>query len=58
MSTRLFVGEALEEMSITGTKAWATRRSADGHADDVGFVRKKGEWYIRPLAKRHEAGRG
>lgn len=35
-----------------GTKAWATRRSADGHTEGVGFVRKKGEWYIRPLAKR------
>jgi len=48
MSTRLFVGEALEDVSITGTKAWATRRSADGHLEDVGFVRKKGGWYIRP----------
>lgn len=58
MSTRLFVGEALEEVSITGTKAWATRRSADGHVEDVGFVRKKDGWYIRPLARRPGAGRG
>ena len=58
MSTRLFVGEALEEVSIAGTKAWATRRSADGHAEDVGFVRRKGGWYIPPLAKRPGAGRG
>jgi hypothetical protein len=58
MSTRLFVGEALDEVSITGTKAWATGRSADGHTEGVGFVRKKGEWYIRPLAKRPGAGRG
>jgi hypothetical protein len=58
MSTRLFVGEALEDVSITGTKAWATRRGADGHVEDVGFVRKKDGWYIRPLAKRPGAGRG
>jgi len=58
MSTRLFVGEALEEVSITGARAWATRRSADGHAEDVGFVRKKDGWYIRPLARRPGAGRG
>lgn len=58
MSTRLFVGEALEEVSITGAKAWATRRSADGHVEDVGFVRKKDGWYIRPLARRPRAGRG
>lgn len=58
MSTRLFVGEALEDVSIAGTKAWATRRSGNGHAEDVGFVRRKGAWYIRPLAKRPRAGRG
>ncbi len=58
MSTRLFVGEVLEHVSITGTKAWATRRSEDGHAEDVGFVRKKGGWYIRPLTRRPGAGRG
>jgi len=58
MSTRLFVGEVLEQLSISGTRAWATRRSADGHAEDVGFVRKKGGWYIRPLTRRPGAGRG
>jgi len=58
MSTRLFVGEVLEQVSISGNKAWATRRSADGHAEDVGFTRKKDGWYIRPLAKRPGAGRG
>lgn len=58
MSTRLFVGEVLEQVSISGTKAWGTRRSADGHAEDVGFVRKKSGWHIRPLARRPGAGRG
>jgi hypothetical protein len=58
MSTRLFVGEALEEVSIASTRAWATSRSADGDAEDVGFIRRKGEWYIRPPAKRPRAGQG
>jgi hypothetical protein len=57
LSTRLFVGEVIEDVSITGTKAWATRRDTSGHTEDVGFVRRKGEWYIRPLAKRPSAGR-
>ena len=57
MSTRLFVGETLADVSITGTKAWATRRGAAGHVEDVGFVRRKGEWYVRPLAKRPGTGR-
>jgi hypothetical protein len=58
VSSRLFVDEILEDVSITGTRAWATRRSADGHSEDVGFVRRKGEWYVRVLAKRPGGGRG
>jgi GNAT superfamily N-acetyltransferase len=57
-AARLFAGEALEQVSISGTRAWATRRGADGHAEDVGCIRKKNGWYIRPLAKRPGAGRG
>jgi hypothetical protein len=52
VSSRLFVDEVLEGVSITGATAWATRRTATGHSEDVGFVRRKGEWYIRILAKR------
>jgi hypothetical protein len=58
VSSRLFVDEILEDVSITGTRAWATRRSADGQSEDVGFVRRKGEWYVRVLAKRPGGGRG
>lgn len=47
-----------EDVSIAGTKAWGARRTAEGHVEDVGFVRRKGVWYIRPLAKRPAAGRG
>jgi len=52
VSSKLFVDDTLVDVSIEGTKAWATRRTADGHSEDVGFVRRKGVWYIRLLAKR------
>ncbi|MGH7375050.1 MAG: hypothetical protein ACREJY_12570 [Candidatus Rokuibacteriota bacterium] len=44
--------------SVSPARAWATRRSAAGHSEDVGFVRRKGEWYIRVLGKRPGGGRG
>ncbi len=52
VSSRLFAGEVLEGLSITGVRAWATRRGPAGHSQDVGFVRRKGLWYIRLSAKR------
>lgn len=58
VSSRLFLDEVLEDVSITGTRAWATRRSRAGHPEDVGFVRRKGQWYIRVLGKRPGGGRG
>jgi len=58
VSSKLFVDEIVEEVSITGTRAWATRRSAAGHSEDVGFVRRRGQWYIRVLGKRPGGGRG
>lgn len=52
VSSRLFVAEVLEGVSIAGTKAWATRRTPGGATDDIGFVRRKGLWYIRAFAQR------
>jgi hypothetical protein len=51
VSLRLFLDEVLEDVSITGTKAWATRRTPDGHAEGIGFVKRKGGWYIHLFAK-------
>jgi hypothetical protein len=52
VSSRLFVDEMLEDVSTEGTRACATRRTREGHSEDVGFVRRKGAWYIRVFAKR------
>lgn len=47
VSSRLFVGEALEDVHIDGTKAWRIRRGPNSFQEDVAFVRKKGIWFIR-----------
>jgi hypothetical protein len=52
VSSRLFVGEELEDLSVAGTKAWATRRTSRGLTEDIGFVQRKGQWYIRLTARR------
>ena len=52
VSSRLFVNEILKGESTEGTMAWATRRTPEGHSEDVGFVRRKGAWYMRVFAKR------
>jgi hypothetical protein len=52
VSAKLFVGETIGDVSVEGTKAWAVRRVSPGHTEDVGFVRRKGGWYLRLFAKR------
>ncbi len=52
VSSRLFVGEDLAEVSIAGAQAWGTRRLPGGHSEDVGFKKRKDGWSIRILAKR------
>jgi hypothetical protein len=51
VSSRLFVGETLDDVIIEGTKARAKRQLAGGSIEDIAFVRRKGDWYIR-LPKR------
>jgi hypothetical protein len=52
VSSRLFVDEQLENLVIEGNRAWATRRMQHGWAEDIGFIRRKGVWYIKLIAKR------
>jgi hypothetical protein len=52
VSSTLFVGETLEQVSIEGARAWATRRMAGAATEEVGFVRRKTAWYIRLFARR------
>jgi hypothetical protein len=51
-STRLFVGEVVENVQIDGARAWGTRRGPNGLQEDVGFVRKKGMWLIKLFGQR------
>ena len=51
VSSRLFVGETLTDLVVEGARARAKRRLAGGAVEDIAFVKKKGDWYIR-LPKR------
>jgi hypothetical protein len=52
ISSRLFVDEQLENLVIEGNRAWATRRMESGWEEDIGFIQRKGIWYIKLTAKR------
>jgi len=52
VSSHLFVDEQLENLVIEGNRAWATRRMENGWEEDVGFIQRKGVWYIKLMAKR------
>lgn len=51
VSSRLFVGEVLDGVSIAGSKAWGARRTPEGASEGIGFVERKGVWYIHLFAK-------
>ena len=52
VSTRLFVDETLEAVSVNGSSAKAIRRMRGGTTEDVSFVRRRGgEWFIKPFTK-------
>jgi len=51
VSSSLFVGDLLEEVDAEGNLAWATRRTAGGATESVGFVQRAGEWQIRLFAR-------
>lgn len=52
VSRSLFIDEVLEQIVIEDNKAWATRKIASGHSEDIGFIKKKGQWYIRLMARK------
>jgi hypothetical protein len=52
VSTRLFVDETLEAVSISGSTAKGIRRMGGGATEAVSFVRRRGgEWFIKPFTK-------
>ncbi len=48
---RLFQNETLTDMHVEGSRAWGTRVYESASSDDVEFVRRKGEWYIKLIAR-------
>lgn len=52
VSSTLFVNEVLMDISIEGDKAYATRQITDKNSGDIGFVLRKGKWYVKLFAKR------
>ena len=52
ISMRLFQQEQLTDVHIDGSRAWWTRVFGAGSSDDVEFVRRKGQWYIKLIARR------
>jgi hypothetical protein len=51
VSARLFADETLTDLVIEGSKARGRRRRPDGGHEEIAFVKKKRDWYIR-LPKR------
>lgn len=49
VSSTLFVGERLCDVSVNGQKATGVRRMQRGWTEPIAFVKKKGQWYIRFL---------
>jgi hypothetical protein len=51
ISMRLFQNETLTDMQIEGSRAWGRRVQGSGSSDDVEFVQRKGQWYIKLIAR-------
>ena len=47
VSSDIFVGETLEEVTESGNRARGVRRTERGYEDSVDFVKRKGRWLIR-----------
>jgi hypothetical protein len=51
ISMRLFQNETLTDVHIEGNRAWGTRVHGPGSSDDVEFVRRKGQWYVKLITR-------
>lgn len=52
VSSSLFAEESLQEVEVRGKHAWGMRYHPTSAPEPVGFVEKKGQWYVRLLARR------
>ena len=51
ISMHLFQNETLTDVQVEGTRAWGTRTHGAESSDDVEFVQRKGQWYIKLIAR-------
>jgi hypothetical protein len=51
ISMRLFQNEALTDLHVEGSRAWGTRVHGSGSSDDVEFVQRNGQWYVKLIAR-------
>jgi len=51
ISVRLFQNETLIDVQVEGSRARGTRVHGSGSSDDVEFVRRKGQWYVKLIAR-------
>ena len=51
ISMRLFQNETLTHVQVEGSRAWGTRTHGSESSDDVEFVQRKGQWYLKLIAR-------
>jgi hypothetical protein len=51
ISMSLFQNETLTDVQVEGSRAWGTRVHGSGSSDDVEFVQRKGQWYVKLIAR-------
>ncbi len=51
ISVRLFQNETLTNVQVEGSRARGTRVHGSGSSDDVEFVQRKGQWYVKLIAR-------
>ena len=50
ISMHLFQNETLTDLQVQGSHAWGTRVLGSGSGDDVEFVQRNGQWYVKLTA--------
>jgi hypothetical protein len=51
ISARLFQNETLTDVRVEGSRATGTRVHGSGSSDAVEFVQRKGQWYVKLIAR-------
>jgi hypothetical protein len=52
INVRLFQNETLSDVQVVGSRARGSRVDGSGSSDDVEFVQRKGQWYLKLIARQ------